>query len=357
MQSITVMRRIIFALLLSFSTAATTTVLAQSAPVPASAAARSIELASDAPDRHIVVPGDTLWGIAAKFLRDPYRWPDLWRMNAEQVKNPHRIYPGQVVILDRSGATPQLRLGQMIKLEPQVRIETTPKEIPAIPAQVIEPFLAQPLVIDALAFENAPRVVATQENRVYTGTGDTIYATGVDPAVKQWQVFRPGKPLIDPDNGETLGLEAIFLGTARPAGDGEPTPLMITSVRQEIGRGDYLVAASRPEVLSYVPRVPAQEISGRVLALYGGVGEGARNSIISISRGARDGLEMGHVLALYRTGAIVSNRFEDDKLRSHKLPDERYGLIFIFRVFDRVAYGLVTDASRPVMAGDRVRQP
>ena len=351
------MRRIIFALLLSFSTVATTTVLAQSATVPAIPAAKPIELAPDAPDRHIVVPGDTLWGISAKFLKDPFRWPDIWKMNTEQVKNPHRIYPGQVVILDRSGAEPQLRLGQVIKLEPQVRIEALPKEIPAIPAQAIEPFLAQPLVIDLAAFENAARVVASQESRVYTATGDTIYATGVDANIKLWQVYRPGKPLIDPDNGETLGLEATFLGNARTAGEGDPTPLMVTSVKQEIGRGDYLIAASRPEVLSYVPRVPTQAVSGRVLALYGGVGEGGRNSIISISRGIRDGLEMGHVLALYRAGATVTNRFEDDKLRSHTLPDERYGLIFIFRVFDRVAYGLVTDAARPVMAGDRVRQP
>ncbi|MDP1606380.1 MAG: LysM domain-containing protein [Rhodocyclaceae bacterium] len=337
------MRHIIFALLLAFSSAA--------------AFAKPIELAPDAPDRHIVVPGDTLWGIAAKFLKDPYRWPALWKMNAEQVKNPHRIYPGQVVILDRSGAEPQLRLGNVIKLEPQVRVEMTVKEIPAIPAQAIEPFLAQPLVIDAAAFENAPRVVATQESRVYAATGDMIYATGVDPNIRLWQVYRPGKPLIDPDNGEALGLEAIYLGNARPAGDGEPMPLTLSGVKQEIGRGDYLVAASRPEVMSYVPRMPEQAISGRVLALYGRVGEGGRNSIVSISRGTRDGLEMGHVLALYRAGVTVSNRFEDDKPKSHTLPDERYGLLFIFRVFDRVAYGLVTDAARPVMAGDRVRQP
>jgi hypothetical protein len=342
-QSITLMRHIIFALLVCFSSVA--------------ALAKPIELATDAPDRHIVVPGDTLWGIAAKFLKDPYRWPDLWKMNAAQVKNPHLIYPGQVVILDRSGAEPQLRLGQLIKLEPQVRVEMTAKEIPAIPAQAIEPFLAQPLVIDAAAFENAPRVVATQESRVFTATGDTIYATGVDANIRLWQVYRPGKPLIDPDSGEALGLEAIFLGNARPAGDGEPMPLTLSGVKQEIGRGDYLVAASRPEIMSYVPREPERAVSGRVLALYGGVGEGGRNSIVSISRGTRDGLEMGHVLALYRAGVTVSNRFEDDKLKSYTLPDERYGLLFIFRVFDRVAYGLVTDAARPVMAGDRVRQP
>lgn len=354
------MRRIIFALLLSFSTAATTTALAQSAQVTAvPAAARPIELALDAPERHIVVPGDTLWGISAKFLKDPYRWPELWRMNAEQVRNPHRIYPGQVVILDRSGTEPQLRLGQVIKLVPEVRAETTPTEIPAIPAHVIEPFLSQPLVIDADAFLGAPRVIATQEDRVFTGAGDTVYAVGVDPQIRLWQVYRPGKPLVDPDNGETLGLEAIFLGNARPAGESEKdvTPLAIISAKQEIGRGDYLVAASRPDILSYVPRAPTQAINGRVLALYGGVGEGGRNSIISISRGQRDGLEMGHVLALFRAGATVSNRFEDSKPQSHILPDERYGLIFIFRVFDRVAYGLVTYSSRSVTPGDRVRQP
>jgi LysM repeat protein len=343
------MRRIIFALFLSLSTAA----IAQSAP-----AAKPIELAPDAPDRHVVVPGDTLWGISAKFLKDPYRWPDLWKMNAEQVKNPHRIYPGQVVILDRSGTDPQLRLGQVIKLEPQVRVEIPPKEIPAIPAQDIEPFLTQPLVIDLGQFDSSPRIVATQEGRVITGNGDTIFAAGADPSVRLWQVYRPGKPLIDPENGEPLGIEAIFLGNVRPVGPaGEVTPFEVTSVKQEIGRGDYLVPANRPEVLSYAPHAPTHAVEGRVMALYGGVGEGGRNSIISISRGKRDGLEMGHVLALYRAGFVTTNRFDGGAPQSHALPEERYGLLFIFRVFDRVAYGLVTNAARPVMAGDRVRQP
>lgn len=341
------MRRIIFALFLSFSTAA----LAQFA--------KPIELAPDAPDRHIVVTGDTLWGIASNFLKDPFRWPELWRMNAEQVKNPHRIYPGQVLILDRSGAEPQLRIGNLVKLGPQVRVEVLPQEIPAIPANVIEPFLAQPLVINAGDFDSAPRIVATQENRVYTGTGDLIYATNnADPQVRNWHVFRPGRPLIDPDNNEVLGIEAVFLGSARSAGAaGDVLPLELTSVKQEIGRGDYLVPAIYPESMNYVPHAPAREIEARVLLLYGGVGEGAQNSIVSISRGRNDGLEVGHVLALYRAGATVANRFEDDRMRTHTLPDERYGLVFVFRVFDRVSYALVTAAQRPVKLGDRLRKP
>lgn len=349
------MRRIIFALYLSFSTAAA---FAQGVATP-------IELAPDAPDRHIVVPGDTLWGIATKFLKDPFRWPEVWRMNAEQVKNPHRIYPGQVVILDKSGAEPQLRLGT-VKLGPEVRVEPIAKEIPAIPAKAIEPFLSQPLVIENAEVFDAPRVVATQENRVFTGSGDRIYAKDVNPAVRQWQIFRVGKPMIDPESKEVLGLEAVFLANARSINlEGDLTTLEITNVKQEVGRGDQLVPASRPEILSYMPRVPEKEIAGRILSLYGGVGEGGRHSIVSLSRGKRDGLEMGHVLALYRSGVSVSNRFEktgatifdEDKALTHQLPDERYGLLFVFRVFDKVSYGLVLEANRPVIAGDRIRRP
>lgn len=344
------MRRIIFALILSFSTAAA---------IAQTAVAKPLELAADAPERHIVVPGDTLWGISSKFLKDPFRWPELWKMNAEQVRNPHRIYPGQVLILDRSGGDPQLRIGNLVKLGPQVRVEVPTQEIPAIPANAIEPFLAQPLVINPGDFDSAPRIVATQESRVFTGTGDMIYTTNnADPAVKQWQVFRPGKPLVDPDNNEVLGLEAIYLGEARPSGErGEVQPMMLTTVKQEIGRGDYLVPASRPLVLSYVPHAPAQPVQSRVLSIYGGVGEAAQGSVIAITRGKQDGLEVGHVLAIYRAGPTVTNRFEDDKVQTHTLPDERLGLAFVFRVFDRVSYALVTSAERPVMQGDRLRKP
>lgn len=342
------MHRIIFVLLFSFAAV----VLAQND-------ARPIELQPDAPDRHIVVPGDTLWGISSKFLKDPYRWPELWRMNTEQVRNPHRIYPGQVLILDRTGAQPQLKLGQLVKLGPQVRSEPLGKEIPAIPAQAIEPFLSQPLVIETGEFDAAPRIIATQENRVFTGPGDLIYAEGANPDIAHWQLYRPGKPLINPDSGETLGVEAIYLGSARSTGRrDEVLPLEIVQLKQEIGRGDYLVPASRPEVMNYLPHPPEKPVDARVLALYGGVGEGGRFSIVSLAAGKREGIEMGHVLALYRAGQTVTNRFDLDKPKtSHTLPDERYGLVFVFRVFERASYALVLEANRPVTAGDRLRKP
>lgn len=341
------MRRIISALLLTASTA---WAIAQDA--------KPVELAPDAPDRHIVVPGDTLWGIAGKFLKNPYQWSRIWRLNPEEIRNPHRIYPGQVVILDLSGAEPQLKLGRVFKAEPRIYVDEVRREIPAIPQNVIEPFLSEPTVVENGTLDTAPRVIATQESRVYVGAGGTIYAKDIpQPPAKLWQVFRPGAELKDPDTGEVLAHEAFYLGAARVAADGEPTTLEVLTAKQEIGRGDRLMPAARPEVLSYMPHAPATMIRGRIMTLYDGVGEGGRYSIITLSKGKADGLELGHVLAIYRDGATVTNRFEMDKPETAKLPNERYGLVFVFRVFDRVSYALVMEVSRPVTPGDVVRTP
>lgn len=345
------MRRIISALLFCFSSWA----VAQDA--------RPIELNPDAPDRHIVVPGDTLWGIAAQFLKDPYRWPDVWRLNPDEIKNPHRIYPGQVVILDRSGDRPLLKIGKLVKAEPRVYSEAAQKEIPAIPQHVIEPFLTQPLVVEPGALDGAARIVAIREGRVNVGPGEFVFGTHIDPKSQQWQIFRPGKAMhnpdrVDPDKpGEVLGIEAIYLGTARLVQQGEPATLEITSARQEIGRNDYLLPTPRTDIISYVPHAPAKQIRGRIIALYGGVGEGGRHSIVSFSRGKNDGLEVGHVLTIDRAGPAVVNRDREGQKEVFQLPDERYGSLFVFRVFDRVSYGLVMEAARPVVAGDFVRTP
>lgn len=340
------MRRIISALLICFST----WVLAQEA--------KPLELVPDAPDRHIVVPGDTLWGIASMFLKDPYRWPEIWRLNKEDIKNPHRIYPGQVVILDRSGATPQLKIGKLIKAEPRIYVDTHAEAIPAIPQNVIEPFLSQPLVVEANALEDAARIVALQGNHITVGNGDTVYVThATAKGAKQWQVFRPGQPLVDPDDEKRiLGYEATYLGTARQTKAGEPATFEITTAKQEIDRNDNLLPAPPLQIISYVPHAPAQPVAGRIIKIYGGVGEGGKFSIVSLSRGAQDGLDVGSVLAVYRTGAEVAN-LNDDKTENYKLPEERYGLLFVFRVFDRVAYALIMNAPRPVMEGDTVRNP
>lgn len=343
------MIRIISALLLSL---VTTAAVAQQKP---------LQLAPDAPDSHVVVRGDTLWGISAKFLKDPWRWPEIWRLNRDQINNPHWIYPGQVVVLDRSGATPRLRLaqgepGRVVKLEPRIYAEQEAGAIPSIAQKVIEPFLSQPLVIDEQGMKDAPKIVATQEDRVVLGPGNTAYVANLANTPLLWQVYRPGKPLVDPETGEVLGYEAFYLGSARRTREGNPATVEIVTAKQEIGRGDQLTPATRAQIASYPPHAPATQVNGRVVAVYGGVNEAGRNAIVTLNRGTRDGIEVGHVLALYRAGAVTEYR-EDDMKEKYQLPDERYGLVFVFRTFDRVSYALVMNVTRPVTVADIVRTP
>jgi len=350
--------RIISVLLLTYSSL----MLGLASPPAWAQTIQTQDLAEDAPDRHIVVPGDTLWGIATKFLKQAYRWPEIWRLNQEQIKNPQRIYPGQVVILDQSGAQPQLRIANpvdTVKTSPRVYSEDNQRQIPSIPQQAIEPFLSEPLVAETGQLDSAPRIVATQEDRVYIGRADLAYVTGVTGVkdkTKLWQIYRPGKALVDPDNQETLGFETFYLGSARLLREGEPSTFEIISSRQEIGRGDRLLPAPPADIISYAPHAPSKTLKGRIVSVYGGVEQAGRNSIVTLSRGKRDGLEIGHVLSLWRAGVEVSTVHEDRK-EIHKLPDERYGLVFVFRVFERVSYALVMNVTRSVEIGDVVAAP
>jgi len=332
---------------------------------PLALAQSDIRLQENAPDRYVVEKGDTLWGIANKFLKDPWRWPDVWRINQEQIKNPHWIYPGNVIVLDRRAMPPQLQLeAGTVKLSPQVHSELLAAQaIPPIPSRAIEPFLSQPLIIESNGLDNAPRIVATQENRVHLGTGGIAYVSGMGSAPSGlWQVYRPGRPLVDPESKKTLGIEAVFLGTVRVIRDGDPATVQIVSSKQEITAGNRLVPATAPTVSQYVPHAPGKETRGRVIGLYDGLAtaEGGRDSVISINRGKRDGLESGHVLAIYRSVVAVDQQnrpVSRDAAPTVKLPDERYGLILVFRTFDAVSYALVMESSRPVQPGDIVQAP
>jgi len=338
------MRRIISALLISISS---TLALAQGA--------QPLQLADGAPDRHVVVAGDTLWSIAAKFLKDPYRWGELWKLNATEIKNPQRIFPGQVLALDRSGTQPRLKL-VTVKEPRREYVEPLRKGIPSIPPQDIEPFLSEPRVLEPGGLASAPRVVALQGDRVIAGSGDTIYTTEVTAQHKTWQLFRQGKPLLDPDSGETLGHEAVYLGTARMIKGGVPSSFLVTSSVQEIVRDDRLLAAPRQDVVDYVPRAPTKLIRAKILGMYSGVSFGGPQSVVTLNRGRADGLEPGHVLAADVAGKAVVNRYQGDR-SDYQLPDARNGLLFVFRVFDRVSYALIMHATQPMSVGDTVRTP
>jgi hypothetical protein len=300
-------------------------------------------------------------------------------MNQEQIRNPHNISPGDVLVLDRSVSPPQLRLGEAgtggaatqptgenesVKLLPRVYTSSGAAEaIPAIPPRAIEPFLTQPLLIEEDGLDRAPRIIATEENRVNLGAGNVAYVTGFGKADSTvWQVYRAGQPLVDPDTDRTLGYEAVYLGTARVTRPGEPATVEIVSSKKEISAGDRLIPAPPPVIPQYVPHPPASKVEGRIIGLYDALAtsSGGRDSIISINRGRRQGLEPGNVLAIYRNVVVYDQR---DYTRSRdsspaiRLPPERYGVVFIFRTFNTVSYGLVMESSRPVQGGDIVLNP
>ncbi len=383
------LRKSITALVFAMSGLASGPTLAQ---VPAS----PIAFKQDAPARYVVVRGDTLWGISERFTDSPWRWPEIWNFNREQIRNPHWIYPGDVIVLDRvsgtlsiagsdsgagdatgaggtagagtaGGAQRGLDAGSAVgtvKLSPRVRAESTARDaIPSIPANAIEPFLSRPLVIEPDGLDNAPTIIATQENRVIIEAGNQAYVRGMGNSKEEnWLVYRRGKPLVDPDTKFTLGYEAVYLGTARVIRPGDPAIVQLTTVTQEVGTGDKLVPAGVPEVPKYAPHAPAVFMQGRVMSIYGGlgqVGEAGPQAIITLNRGRSDGVEVGHVFALYRPGATIADasRVTGGASTTFKLPDERYGLAFVFRLYDRVSYALVMRISRPVNPLDVVQTP
>ncbi|MCW5576486.1 MAG: LysM peptidoglycan-binding domain-containing protein [Burkholderiales bacterium] len=342
--------------------------------------------------------GDTLWGISGRYLKEPWRWPELWKMNQEQIRNPHLIYPGDVIVLDRSGDEAQLKLVQLetTRLEPRVRSEPSARSaVPSIPPSVIEPFLSKPLVVSATELDDAPRIVATAESRVTLGAGDRAFVRGITKDKgNQWQIFRRGDPLIDPETREVLGYEATYLGEARVSQHGEVATINIVRSVQEIYQDDRLVPLGKQTpVFAYVPHPPKVPVKARIVSAYGSLQETGPLSIVALSKGSKDGLDVGTVLAIERsqTSARYSQRTEPlfgrsgitgsdtprvyyseplpprDKLFARgeavtreniaQLPDERYGLVMVFRTFDRASFALVMEASRPVAVSDFVTNP
>jgi hypothetical protein len=336
-------------------------------------AAEPIALVDDAPDRHVVVKGDTLWGISGKFLQEPWRWPEIWRLNKEQIKNPHLIYPGDIVFLDYVEGQPRLRLGKPVgasgasgnvKLSPQVHSEPIEKAISSIPANAIEAFISRPLVVEANELRDAPRVIGTDESRVIMGNGDEIFVLGITEDHPKWYIYRLGAPLRNPPTsgavgdkpGSVLGYEVNYLGTAQIKKPGDVSVLEVLSAKEEILKGDLLMPADEATVNAYVPHEVDHEVSGQVVSIYGGVDIGGKFSVVALNLGEQAGIEAGHVLGIYTKHDTV---YQDKRGRNRSiaLPEKRNGLVFVFRVFKRVSYGLLMESQRPTVIGDSVRNP
>lgn len=367
-------------------------------PALTAVAATSADMRDGAPDRYTVQKGDTLWGISGRYLKEPWRWPELWKMNQEQLKNPHLIYPGDVIVLDRSSGEPQLSLVQLdtTKLEPKIRSEASPNSaVPSILPSVIEPFLSKPMVVGENELDAAPRIVATADDRVTLGPGDRAFVQGITKDKgDQWQIFRRGDPLVDPENNQILGYEAVYLGDAQVRQHGDVATVEITKSVQEIYRNDRLLPLGKQTpIFAYVPQPPKSPVKGRIISTYGGLQETGPLSIVTLSKGSRDGLQVGTVLAIERsqTSARYSQRtaplfgregpsgsdaprtYYSEKIPARatlmergevitnkdiaQLPDQRYGLVMVFRTFDRASFALVMEASRPVTVADYVINP
>ncbi len=344
--------------------------------------AQEVELNKNHPDRHVVVKGDTLWGISGKFLKDPWLWPKVWKLNRAQIKNPHWIYPGDVVFLDMSSGKPELRLlRETITLQPGIVEEPLDKAaISTIPLNVIAPFLNQPLIIEKDQLATSPRIIAGQDNRVVLSPGTRIYLNNIEEnSGLNWFIYRPSEDLVDPDTKQVLGTEATYLGDARITKYGAPASADVVKAKEEIFTKDRLVPSGDEVVTNFVPHSPDTQITGRIIKIYGGVAEAGPQSIVSISRGSADGIEIGHVLAINRFGRIIKDpepqkeTEEQKQARAKlkesgvagellepgmiKLPDERIGLLMVFRVFNHVSYGLVMQASEPINKLDSVKTP
>jgi hypothetical protein len=337
-----------------------------------SAQADEITLQKNHPERYVVKKGDTLWGISGTFLKDPWQWPKVWKMNRAEIKNPHLIYPGDVVVLDMSSGNPEFKLlRQTVTLEPGVVEEPLEKEaIYTIPPNVIGPFLSQPLLIEKGELDNAPRIVGVQDNRLILSPGTRVYINNLEDNDKTfWNIYRPGDALIDPDTKELLGTEAIYLGDARITKFGKPASGNIVKAKEEIFTKDRLVVASEGFKESFIPHAPETDVRGRILRIYGGVAEAGPETVVSINLGKQNGIEDGHVLAISRHGRVIKDpEYKVDKSKAVdpvsklkpdqlQLPDERVGLLMIFRTFDRVAYGLIMQASDAIYTLDTVHTP
>ena len=315
------------------------------------------EFRADHPERYTVVKGDTLWDISGRFLNNPWYWPEIWHVNP-QVANPHLIYPGDrlaLVYIDGKPRITKVATSDVVKLSPQVRSEAIDTPIPAIPLDAIASFLTDTRIVSPEELNGAPYVLEGEDSRIITGAGDKIYARGEKPADRVG-VFRRSKEFRDPETGEFLGLEArsIARGTVA-AEDGDVLTVNLNKSSEEVRIGDrLLVNEDRRLTTNFVPSSPDQDIEGVMISVDGGVNQIGQYNVVAINRGEREGLKPGNVMAILKSGNLVRDTITNETI---ELPSERAGLLMVFQTYEKMSYGLILKATRPLAVGDKVVNP
>jgi hypothetical protein len=317
------------------------------------------------PDTYVVQRGDTLWDIASMFLRDPWYWPEIWQINP-QIANPHLIFPGDTLSLAYLGdGRPVVQVtrgpvaGGVERLSPRIRETPLEEAIPTIPYDTLAAFLTRPVVLDKDTMDDAPYVVAHREG-LMGSSGRDVYVRAIDASVgSMFSVIQPGQKLVDPDDGDVVGYQGVYVGQGRVDRTGDPATIRLLDSSREAVVGDLLLEQENVEPFNYLPRAPEQDIEGRIISVIDGVSLIGQYQVVVINRGANDGLEPGHVLRVFQTGREVRDDVRGRGLFRQKvrLPDEPAGTMMVFRTFDRISYALVMEATDAIAVLDTVRNP
>lgn len=320
----------------------------------------AVELNDDVPETYIVKKGDTLWGISGIYLQQPWLWPELWDVNP-QIDNPHLIYPGDELYLVWVDGQPRLRMrrGRDVKLNPNMRVSPLDLAIPIIPLDEIGAFLMRHRILGAEELNEAAYVVAGAQTHLLSVPGDTVYGRGNFPeGERAYGIFRPGDTYMDPVTNELLGYQAQDIGSAKLLSDSQVdvTELEITRVTEEVRISDRLLPLEERIIdATFHPRAPEQELEDAfMIAVDGGVNQIAAMDIVVVNRGKRDGLEIGHVLAVYQAGELVFDKVAEVNVQ---LPDVRAGLALVFESFEKASYAIILKSNRPLKVMDKVKNP